>query len=192
MMRLIWLMMVAIGAAGCTQAQRFALIKNAELDECAMKRMAESKINGQHGYLQAHHECHQIVNFQKFRKMNLVRQSPSESERVAKDPLGEDPVCWDFVKSLYIDEHYPEMKIEKNGPWGRLPTERRKAIQERNALMNVLPDKLEEIPNARLIEIYELMAVNTVIGHANDTLCNSNGYRELESAIGLELKRRKG
>lgn len=52
MMRLIWLMMVAIGVSGCTQAQRFALIKNAELDQCAMKRMAESKINGQHGYLQ--------------------------------------------------------------------------------------------------------------------------------------------
>lgn len=189
MFRLIFVMMMAIGLTGCTQAQRFALAKNAELDECAMKRMAESKINGQHGYLQAHHECHQIVNFRKFQEMMLVRQ-PQNVKQDLKDPLDEYGICWEFVKSLYIDEHFPEMKMPKKGPWGRLPMEGQKELEERNAKLKVLPDRLRQIPSVKLIEIYELMAVNSTIGHANDTLCKSTRYHELESVIGLELKRR--
>ncbi|MEC4749854.1 hypothetical protein [Methylomicrobium sp. Wu6] len=191
MFRLIFVMMMAIGLAGCTQAQRFALAKNAELDECAMKRMAESKINGQHGYLQAHHECHQIVNFRKFQEMRLERQ-PQYVKQDLKDPLDEYGICWEFVKGLYIDERYPEMKMPKKGPWGRLPVEGQKELEERNAKLKVLPDRLKEISNAKLIEIYELMAVKTTMGHANDTLCKSTRYHELESVIGLELKRRRG
>lgn len=191
MLRLIFVMMMTIGLASCTQAQRVELAKNAELDECAMKRMAESKINGQHGYLQAHHECHQIVNFQKFQEMRLERQ-PQYVNQDLKDPLGEYGICWEFVKGLYIDEHYPEMKIPKKEPWGRLPAEGQKEIEERNVKLKALPDRLRQIPSAKLIEIYELMAVNSIIGHANDTLCKSTGYHELESAIGLELKRRQG
>ena len=191
MFRLIFVMMMAIKLSGCTQAQRFALAKNAELDECAMKRMAESKINGQHGYLQAHHECHQIVNFRKFQEMMLVRQ-PQNVKQDLKDPLDEYGICWEFVKSLYIDERFPEMKMPKKGPWGHLPVEGQKELEERNAKLKVLPDRLRQIPSAKLIEIYELMAVNSTIGHANDTLCKSTRYHELESVIGLELKRRQG
>jgi hypothetical protein len=74
MVRLVVLMMAG-WLTGCTQAQRFALEKNAELDACAMKRMTETKISGEQGYLQAHHECHRIVMVQKFSESSLLRES---------------------------------------------------------------------------------------------------------------------
>lgn len=192
MLKLIFVIMMTIELVGCTQAQRFALAKNAAIDECAMKRMAESKINGQHGYLQAHHECHQIVIFQKFQKFRLERQ-PQYVDQNFQDTLDEHEICWEFVKGLYVDEHNPEMKTSKNSTRWRLSSaEGQKEIEELNAKLKVLPDKLSEISNAKLIEIYELMAVQTPIGHASETRCKSTSYHELESDIGLELKRRLG
>lgn len=191
MVSMIGLLAAVIGMTGCTQAQRFELFKNAKLDECAMKRMAEAKFNGQQGYLQAHHECHHLVMVEKFRDMRLEEQSQAVKQDL-QDPLREYGACWEFVKGLYLDDNNPAMKLperSKNG-WGMKPEEAQKAMVERNARVNILPNKIAQIPSRQLIEVYELMAVNSTIGH--NTTCKSPRYRGLQSAIGLEIKRREG
>jgi hypothetical protein len=194
MVRLVVLMMMAGWMSGCTQAQRFALEKNAELDTCAMKRMTETKISGEQGYLQAHHECHRMVMVQKFSESNL--DGNSEPRRHAtKDPLEANSLCWEFVKGLYIDENYPEMRISKdldNKHLTRLEAEinAQKSIKARNDKMKILPNRLNEISSTILTELYELMATKSTIGHK--TLCSPWRYRDLESVFGRELKQRQG
>lgn len=194
MVRLVVLMMMASWMSGCTQAQRFALEKNAELDACAMKRMTETKISGEQGYLQAHHECHRIVMVQKFSESNLDGNS-EHGRHASKDPLEENSLCWEFVKGLYIDEIYPEMRIPKDSTkkyQTRLEAEidAQKSIKARNDKVKILPNQLNEISNMNLTELYELMATKSTIGHK--TLCSPWRYRELESVFGRELKQRKG
>lgn len=179
---------------GCTQAQRFALEKNAELDACAMKRMTETKISGEQGYLQAHHECHRMVVVQKFSESNPDGNS-NPRIHATKAPLEENSLCWEFVKGLYIDENYPEMRISKdldNKYPTRLEAEinAQKSIKTRNDKVKILPNRLPEISNANLVDLYELMAVNSTIGHK--TLCSPWRYRELQSVIGRELRQRQG
>ncbi|MBS3951877.1 MAG: hypothetical protein KGZ88_02895 [Methylomicrobium sp.] len=194
MVRLVVLMMMTGWMSGCTQAQRFALEKNAELDACAMKRMTETKISGEQGYLQAHHECRRIVMVQKFSESNIDGNS-EHRRHASKDPLEENSLCWEFVKGLYIDENYPEMRISKdldNKYQTRLDAEinAQKSIKARNDKVKILPNRLNEISNTNLIDLYGLMAANSTIGHK--TLCSSWRYRELESVIGRELKQRQG
>jgi len=179
---------------GCTQAQRFVLEKNAELDACAMKRMTETKITGEQGYLQAHHECRRMVLVQKFSESNLDGNSESRRQ-VTKDPLEKNSLCWEFVKGLYIDENYPEMRISEdldNKHPTRLAAEikSQKSIKARNDKMKILPNRLNEISNTNLVDLYVLMAANSTIGHK--TLCSPWRYRDLQSVIGRELKQRQG
>jgi hypothetical protein len=194
MVRLVVLMMMAGWLTGCTQAQRFALEKNAELDACAMKRMTETKMSGEQGYLQAHHECHRIVMVQKFSELNLDGNS-EHGKHPAKDPLEENSLCWEFVKGLYIDENYPELRIPQDLAnkyrtrlWAEIDAQ--KSIKARNDKVKILPNRLNEISNTNLTELYELMATKSTIGHK--TLCSPWRYRELESAFGRELKQREG
>lgn len=193
MIRLLCLMMMSGWISGCTQAQRFALEKNAELDACAMKRMTETKISGEQGYLQAHHECRRIVMVQKFSESNIDRNF--EPRRVSKDPLEENSLCWEFVKGLYIDENYPEMRISKdldNKYQTRLEAEMnaQKSIKARNDKVKILPNRLNEVSNTNLVDLYGLMAANSTIGHK--TFCSPRRYRELQSVIGRELMQRQG
>jgi hypothetical protein len=193
MVRLVVLMMAG-WLTGCTQAQRFALEKNAELDACAMKRMTETKITGEQGYLQAHHECRRMVLVQKFSESNLEGNYESRRQ-VTKDPLEENSLCWEFVKGLYIDENYPEMRISEdldNKHLTRLEAEinAQKSIKARNDKMKILPNRLNEISNTNLVDLYGLMAANSTIGYK--TLCSPWRYRELQSVIGRELKQRQG
>jgi hypothetical protein len=171
---------------GCTAKQRFALAKNAELDACAMKVMSETKINGQQGYLQAQHECHQRVNVAKFKDLNLQRR-PEKS----KDPLVEQPICWEYVKGLYIEELYPESPLPEWLPNQSVTKEEaQKALEERNNKLRVLPNRINEMSEDQLIQIYELMAIHTSFDHL--TTCYGWMYRELESSIGREIKKRQG
>jgi hypothetical protein len=171
---------------GCTAKQRFALAKNAELDACAMKVMSETKINGQQGYLQAQHECHQRVNVAKFKDLNLQRR-PEKS----KDPLVEQPICWEYVKGLYIEELYPESPLPEWLPNQSVREEQaQKALEERNNKLHVLPNRINQISDDQLIHIYELMAIHTAFDHL--TTCNGWMYRELASSIGREIKKRQG
>jgi hypothetical protein len=185
--KLCFLLLVAAGLSGCAQAQRFGLSKNAELDECAMKRMSETKISGQHGYLQAHHECNQIVNLQKGMALDITRK-PEYGRRVLKDPLEEYSFCWEFVKGLYIDENYPDLRMPKRDR--RIPTtdmEGQNQLKARNAKVKDLPNKLEDVSQEKLLEIRELMAVSSVIGHK--TMCSPWRYHELESILGKTAHR---
>ncbi|MDP3331000.1 MAG: hypothetical protein Q8Q40_14685 [Methylococcaceae bacterium] len=188
MFRLFMLLMIVAGLSSCTQAQRFALLQNAKMDECAMKRMSETKISGEQGYLQAHHECHQIVNVQKIMALDLVR-SPESERKMRTDPLEEYALCWEFVKGLYIDEHYPDMKLpERNKRHGISDLEGQKQLEERNSKATVLPGKLGQLNDKELIEINGLMAKSSVI--MQKTLCRPWHYQELESILGKEAHRR--
>ncbi|WP_020562966.1 hypothetical protein [Methylosarcina fibrata] len=194
MVRLVVLMMMAGWLTGCTQAQRFALEKNAELDACAMKRMTETKISGEQGYLQAHHECHRIVMVQKFSESNLDGNS-GQGKHASKDPLEKNSLCWEFVKGLYIDENFPEMRLPKDlsnkyQPRLEADIDAQKSIKARNDKLNLFPNRLNEISSTNLTELYELMATKSTIGHK--TLCSPWRYRELESVFGRELKQRQG
>lgn len=189
MFKLAMLLLVAAGLSGCTQAQRFGLSKNAELDECAMRRMSETKISGQQGYLQSHHECHQIVNLQKGMALDITRK-PEYERRVRKDPLEEYSFCWEFVKGLYIDENYPDLRMPKRDP--RISTtdmEGQNQLEARNAKVKDLPNRLEDVSQEKLLEIRELMAVSSVIGHK--TMCSPWCYHELESILGRKSHLRK-
>lgn len=193
MVRLVVLMMAG-WLTGCTQAQRFALEKNAELDACAMKRMTETKISGEQGYLQAHHECHRIVMVQKFSESSL-HGSSEHGRHASKEPLEENSLCWEFVKRLYIDENYPELRIPQDLAnkyrtrlWAEIDGQ--KSIKARNDKVKILPNRLNEISNTNLVDLYGLMAANSTIGHK--TLCSPWRYRELQSVIGRELKQRQG
>jgi len=193
MFRLVMLLMVVAGVSGCTQTQRLALLKNAELDGCAMKRMSQTKINGQAGYLQARHECRKFVMMDKFARMGLKSKPEYGTARSrSEDPLEKHANCWEFVKGLYIDENFPDMRIPQRPPtYSHSNDESQKAMEKRNGKVSIFPEKLEDMPRDQMIEIYELMAVNSTIGHPST--CIGWRYRELQSIFGREInKRTKG
>jgi hypothetical protein len=191
-LKLTWLLAAAIGLSGCTAAQRFALKIHYELDECAMKRMAESKFNGQQGYLQAHHECHSIVNLQKLRALELADRQEAEAARRRQDPLTTYPeACWEVVKSQHIDHYFPELRRPETGQRRDVMAKYhgQEALEERNAKLNLWPAKLTDLSTEQLIEAQQLMAESSVIGQ--DTLCAPWAYHELESLIGRAIRKRK-
>lgn len=184
--------LIVIGLSGCTQHQRFALRLNAQLDACAMKRMSETKISGQQGYLQAHYECHKIVNIDKGHALHLERVDVSTRGR--KDELEGYELCWDFVKAMVIDKNYPDLRLigseSPSGSHGHKLTEAEK--QENIVILSfrkfALPDKLGELNKEKLIMVRDTMQSGSVIGH--DTMCSPWSYHELGAIIGREIHRR--
>ena len=180
-------LVLLIYLTGCTQAQRFALKKNAELDQCAMKRMLETKISGQQGYLQAFGECHKIVNLQKFSAMNISRR-PECGYTGKSDEMWARESCLDYAKGLYIDAHYPELRLNQDKLDDLTRNEAHRKIVSRNANIKELSGDIKDIDTDKLLEIRELMATSSVIDHK--TLCAPWTYQEVEAIIGQELRRR--
>jgi hypothetical protein len=177
-----------IGLSGCTAHDRFALKLNAQLDACAMKRMAETKFNSQQGYLQAHFECHQIVNIQKGHALHMERVD--FSARNKKDALEEYAGCWEFVKDLALDKYYPDLRLIEQKSNGHNLTnseehENKVTLEFRKL---ALPNKLSDLNKQKLIMIRDTMNKESVIGH--DTLCRQRSYHELSAIIGREVHRR--
>ena len=180
----ILLLVLTCDLAGCTPAQRYALHKNAELNDCAVKRMS---MFGQQAYLQAYHDCHAIVNFQRFSAMNIKRQPEYGMPRSKDDALMQQ-VCWTFAKGLYIDKHYPELRIKFDNRTGISDSDAQKLIEARNAGVKELSGRIADVSKEILLEISEIMAGTLIIGAK--TLCAPWTYHELEASIGQELRRR--
>jgi len=191
MFKLITLLVV-IGLSGCTQGQRFALKLNAELDQCAMKRMSETKFNSQQGYLQAHSECHYIVNVQKFHALNFVNYEDTETSP-RKDALEEEyEFCWELVKGLVIDKMYPDLRLpQRHGPYSLTDLESHHELVARNSKVYVLPNKLSELNKEKLLMVRDTMQSDPSIERIKRrTLCSPWKYNELEEVIGREIHRR--
>ena len=152
-----------------------------------MKRMSETKISGQQGYLQAHHECHAIVNLQKFSAMKLSRR-PEYGYQGKSDTTLVRENCWEYIKGLYIDEHYPEFRLNPNALSNATNAEAQRKIVSRNAKVKEMSGSIEETDGEQLLEISELMTASSVIGHK--TLCAPWIYHEVAGIIGQELRRR--
>lgn len=188
MIKLITLLVV-VCLSGCTEHDRFALRLNAQLDACAMKRMAESKFNSQQGYLQAHYECHQIVNIDKGHALHLERVDVSKLNK--KDELEEYGICWEFFKGLLIDKYQPDLRLptrKERGYRSVTDYEGHQELVARNSKTYVLPDKLKDLGKKSLIIVRDTMQTESVIGH--DTLCSARKYHELSAIIGREVHRR--
>ena len=210
MFKLITLLLI-MSLSGCTEQQRFALRLNAQLDACAMKRMSETKISGQQGYLQAHSECHQILNFDKGHALHL--ESIDVSTLNKKDALEEHKFCWEFVKNLAIDKNFPDLRLvdsetldkseikasENEG--GLVAHARRRGGKRKltgsekneNALTlhlreRVFPNKLAKLDKEALLMVRDTIQSGSVIGH--ETLCGIGDYHELGEIIGKEVHRR--
>ena len=183
----LFIFLIMIGLSGCTAHDRFALKLNAQLDACAMKRMAETKFNSQQGYLQAHYECHQIVNIQKGHALHLERVDVSAQNK--KDAFEEYTGCWEFAKDLVLDKYYPDLRLieQKNGHNLTKSEEyENKVTLEFRKL--ALPNKLSDLNKQKLIMVRDTVNKESVIGH--DTLCSARGYHELSAIIGQEVHRR--
>ena len=178
------LLVLTCELAGCTPAQRFAFEKNAELNDCAVKRMS---MFGQQAYLQAYHDCHAIVNFQRFSALNIKRQPKYGLPRSKDDALMQE-VCWAFAKGLYIDKHYPERRIKFDNRTSISDSDAQKLIEARNAEVKELSGSMADVSKEMLLEISEIMAGTLIIG--TKTLCSPWKYHELEATIGQELRRR--
>lgn len=179
--------LVVVCLSGCTEHDRFALRLNSQLDACAMKRMAETKFNSQQGYLQAHYECHQIVNIQKGHALHLERVDVSAQNK--KDAFEEYTGCWEFVKDLVLDKYYPDLRLieQKNGHKLTKSEEyENKVTLEFRKL--ALPNKLSDLNKQKLIMVRDTMNTESVIGH--DSLCSVWDYHELSAIIGKEVHRR--
>ncbi|MCX7096308.1 MAG: hypothetical protein NTV43_00200 [Methylococcales bacterium] len=180
--------LLLICLTACTAHDRFALKLNAELDACAMKRMAGSKFNSQQGYLQAHYECHQIVIIQKGYAMHLKKAGIADRDK--KDVFETYPSCWQFVKGMVLDQYYPDLRlIEPHN--GHNLTEQ-EAHENKVALeirKFALPDKLADLSKQKLIMVRDMLNTTSVIGH-HDTLCSVPDYHALIALIGREVHRR--
>ena len=187
MLKLITLLVI-ISLSGCTEHQRFALKLNAQLDACAMKRMHETKISGEQGYLQAHHECHQIVNIDKGHALHLQRVDFATLDR--KDELEKYEICWEFVKGIVIDNNYPDLRppSRKERTHSLTDFEAHKELVARNSKVSVLPNTLDELTSKNLLMVRDTMQRDSVIGH--DTLCSPWSYHELLTIIGKEIHHR--
>ena len=180
----IQLLVLTCNLAGCTPAQRYALHKNAELNDCAVKRMS---MFGQQAYLQAYHDCHAIVNFQRFSAMNIKRQPEYGMPRSKDDAIMQE-VCWEFAKGMYIDKHYPELRIKFDNRASISDSDAQNLIEARNAEVKELSGSMVDVSKEMLLEISEIMAGTLIIG--TKTLCAPWTYHELEASIGQELRRR--
>ena len=180
----ILILILAYLAAGCTPAQRYALERNADLNDCAVKRMS---MFGQQAYLQAYHDCHAIVTFQRFSAMNIKRQPEYGLQRSNDNALLQE-ACWEFAKGLYIDRHYPELRIKFDNRTDMSESEAQKLIEARNARVSELSGSMAEVSNEVLMEISETMAGSLIIGAK--TLCPAWTFHEMEVVIGQELRRR--
>ncbi len=180
----ILMLILAYLAVGCTPAQRYALERNADLNDCAVKRMS---MFGQQAYLQAYHDCHAIVNFQRFSAMNIKRQPEYGVQRSNDNALLKE-ACWEFAKGLYIDRHYPEFRIKFDNRTDMSESEAQKLIEARNARVSELSGSMADVSNEVLMEISEIMAGSLIIGAK--TLCPPWTFHELEAIIGKELRHR--
>jgi hypothetical protein len=173
---------------GCTQSQRFDILKNARLDDCAMKRMSSTKISGQWGYQKAHEECHAIVNIEKFHEMKLFENHPAQPNNQV-DPFVEYAGCVDYIKGIVADKYYPELRVSKS----KINGEAHKNEDERitNAVQNlrdlILPDKFSQLDTERL-----LMIRNAIVDspYPISTKCPNYEYSNLEKAVNIELSNR--
>ena len=113
---------------------------------------AETKISGEQGYLQAHHECHQIVNIDKGHALHLQRVDFATLDR--KDELEEYEICWEFVKGIVIDNNYPDLRLpsRKERTHSLTDFEAHKELVTRNSKVSVLPNKLDELTSKNLID----------------------------------------
>lgn len=180
----IMILILAYLAAGCTPAQRYALERNADLNDCAVKRMS---MFGQQAYLQAYHDCHAIVNFQRFSAMNIKRQPVYGAQRSNDNALLHE-ACWEFAKGRYIDRHYPELKLHFDNRTNISDSDAQKQIEARNARVTELSGSMADVSNEVLMAIRETMAGSLIIGAK--TLCSAWTYHELEAIVGQELRRR--
>jgi len=186
---ILFLFLIAVGLVGCTQGQRFDLMKNAQLDECAMKRMSETKISGQTGYLQALNECHQIVIINKSQSLLSTAKETTKSEpRNYFDGYKNDG-CWQLVKNLVLGKYYPYLSLPKKSKIKATLTdaEEQYEIVTRNLRRYALPDTPTNLNKDSL-----LMVRNSMVGHVlgDETSCSSNEFHELESIVGKEIHRR--
>ena len=177
-------LILAYLAEGCTPAQRYALERNADLNDCAVKRMS---MFGQQAYLQAYHDCHAIVIFQRFSAMNIKRQPEYGAQRSNDNALLQE-ACWEFAKGLYIDRYYPEFKLHFDNRTNISDADAQKQIEARNARVTELSGSMADVSNEVLMEISETMAGSLIIGAK--TLCPAWTYHELEALIGKELRQR--
>jgi len=189
MFKIIILFLITVGLVGCTQGQRFDLMKNAQLDECAMKRMSETKISGQTGYLQALSECHQIVIIKKSQSLLSTTNEITKSEpRNYFDGYKNDG-CWQLVKDLVLDKYYPYLSMpEKSKKKTTLTAaEEQYEIVTLNLRKYALPDTPINLNKDNL-----LMVRNSMAGHVlgKESSCSSNEFHELESIVGKEIHRR--
>lgn len=180
----ILMLILAYLAAGCTPAQQYSLEKNADLNDCAVKRMS---MFGQQAYLQAYHDCHAIVTFQRFSAMNIKRQPEYGSQRTNENALLQE-ACWEFAKGLYIDRHYPELKLHFDNRTNISDSNAQKQIEARNARVKEPSGSMADVSNEKLLEISEIMAGSLIIGAK--TLCPAWTYHELEAIVGQELRHR--
>ena len=177
-------LILAYLAEGCTPAQRYALERNADLNDCAVKRMS---MFGQQAYLQAYHDCHAIVTFRRFSAMNIKRHPEYGSQRTNENALLQE-ACWEFAKGLYIDRHSPDLRIKFDNRVGISDSDAQKLIEARNAGVKELSSSMADVSKEMLLEISEIMAGTLIIGAK--TLCAPWDYHELEASIGQELRRR--
>jgi len=189
MFKLLIFMMV-IGLVGCTQGQRFDLMKNAQLDGCAMKRMSETKISGQTGYLQSLEECHQIVLIQKGHDLHLSSVD-EKSEPASQDHFTSySGNCWSSVKDMVLDKYYPYLKLPNKARKSevRADADEQYEIVTVNLRKYALPEKLKDLDKEKLLMVRDVMRSGYVFG--GDSLCSSRDFHELESIVGMEIHRR--
>lgn len=190
MFKIVFILFFVGGLVSCTQGQRFDLLKNAQLDECAMKRISETKISGQTGYLQSLQECHQIVLIQKAYALHL-----SDIGEVSK-PRSQDHFksysgnCWGSIKDMVLDKYYPYLKL----PDKTRESSRRAAVEKQDEIVTAnlrkyaLPEKLTNLDNEKLLMVRDVMRGGYLLGR--DSLCSSEDFHELESIVGMEIHRR--
>lgn len=186
MKKKLFVLITSLTLNGCTLGQRFDLLKNQRLDECAMMRMAESKFNSQIGYLQAHHECHDIVNFQKFRAMKLANKAPSDQiDQI--DAFDKYRFCMNYIKNIYADKYYPDLRLPKESNYKTNSKEDEKIRNSVSTLREfVLPEKFSKLGNERLLMLRDAMA--TKFGSPDE--CPESSYNELQHIVNLELHKR--
>lgn len=190
MFRIMVILFAVYGLAGCSQGQRFDLMKNADLDDCAMKRMSETKISGQTGYLQSLEECHQIVLIKKGHDLHLSSVD-EKSNLVSQDNFkGYSGNCWSSVKDMVLDKYYPYLKLSNNArkSKGRAVAEEQYEIVTVNLRNYALPEKLTDLDKEKLLMVRDVMRSGYVFG--GDSLCSSRDFHELESIVGKEIHRR--
>jgi len=77
MLKILAVILAALGLQACTFSQRYDMFKQARLDECAMQRMTTDLFpSGQATYQQAFDRCHQTVISERARQL-LAKNTPA-------------------------------------------------------------------------------------------------------------------